>query len=85
LIFLFATYKEVPYKMYRIAWTYKYTNFSGYGGHGGHGEYCFTYDNAKEYIRDLNERYPDMNHWIESESESDCENENPTVIDLTDD
>lgn len=53
-----------PSNMYRIAWIYIPTNFSG------HGEYCLTREHAQESIRYLNERYPDMDHWIESEEQS---------------
>jgi hypothetical protein len=47
--------------MFRIAWKVRST------GYAGNGDYCLTKDSAEAWITDLNEKYPEMDHWIEEE------------------
>lgn len=58
--------------MYRISWKSRIT------GCTGNGEYMFTHDDAKEYINSLNEKYPYIEHWIESNLELSIKNVNLT-------
>jgi len=48
--------------LYRIAWIYKPTEFTG------HGDYIFTYEKAAEIASLMNEKHPDMNHWAERQT-----------------
>ena len=48
--------------LYRIAWIYKSTEFTG------HGDYIFTYEKATEFASIMNEKHPDMNHWAERQT-----------------
>jgi hypothetical protein len=45
--------------MYRIAWIMSATKFSS------HGEYCLTYELAKSWLEYANNKYPEINHYIE--------------------
>jgi hypothetical protein len=47
--------------MYRIVWREM-------NGFTGNGEYVLTMDLAKVWITELTKRYPDMLHWIESDT-----------------
>ena len=48
--------------LYRIAWIYKPTEFTG------HGDYIFTYETAAEIASHMNKTHPDMNHWAERQT-----------------
>lgn len=48
--------------LYRIAWIYKPTEFTG------HGDYIFTYEKASEIASHMNTTHPDMNHWAERQT-----------------
>jgi hypothetical protein len=48
--------------LYRIAWIYKPTEFTG------HGDYIFTYEKAAEIASLMNEKHPDMKHWTERQT-----------------
>lgn len=47
--------------MYRICW--KASDNSS-----GNGEYCLTFDNATAWVTKMNEKYPDIKHWMELSS-----------------
>ena len=49
--------------LYRIAWIYKPTEFTG------HGDYIFTYEKAVEFASHMNEKHPDMRHWVEQQKD----------------
>lgn len=55
--------------MYRIAWKSKLTDTVGFG------EFMFTFKDAVLNINNLNEKYPDIHHWIESNSDEHLINE----------
>jgi len=46
--------------MFRIAWKSNET------GATGNGEYMFSKDEAEEFVAYLNNKHPEMTHWIES-------------------
>jgi hypothetical protein len=48
--------------LYRIAWIYKPTEFTG------HGDYIFTYETAAEIASQMNKTHPYMNHWAERQT-----------------
>jgi hypothetical protein len=48
--------------MFRICW--KESN-----GHAGNGEFCLSYECAQNWLTHLNQKYPDMTHWIEKKSQ----------------
>uniref|UniRef100_A0A6C0AQC0 Uncharacterized protein n=1 Tax=viral metagenome TaxID=1070528 RepID=A0A6C0AQC0_9ZZZZ len=48
--------------LYRIAWIYKPTEFTG------HGDYFLTYEKAAEIASHMNKTYPNMNHWVERQT-----------------
>lgn len=45
--------------MYRIAWRSKITGFTG------HGEYILSFKNGTDIIKELDEEYDYMEHWLE--------------------
>jgi len=46
--------------MFRIAWKHNLTYVAG------NGEYMLSKDEAEEFVAYLNNKYPEMTHWIES-------------------
>lgn len=54
--------------MYRICWKSLITGFVG------NGEYIFSHNDAKQMIDTLNEKYPYIKHWIESNLNSAIQN-----------
>ena len=44
---------------YRVAWQILSTGISG------HGSYCLSKDEADEWVSVMNNKFPDINHWIE--------------------
>jgi len=49
--------------MYRIAWRSKITGFTG------HGEYTLSFKDGQNLIRELDEEYDYMEHWLEEINE----------------
>jgi hypothetical protein len=49
--------------MYRIAWRSKITSFTG------HGEYILSFRDGQNLIRELDEEYDYMEHWLETINE----------------
>ena len=48
---------------YRIAWKSLINDFTG------RGDFCLTKQEADAWIIDLNSKFPDLQHWIEDNSE----------------
>lgn len=46
--------------MFRIAWKSNLTEVAG------NGEYMFSKDEAEEWLAYLNNKHPEITHWIES-------------------
>jgi hypothetical protein len=52
--------------MYRIAWRSKITGFTG------HGDYILSFTDGTKLIKELDEEYHYMEHWLEATNEQVC-------------
>jgi len=59
-------YYDIIIIMYRIAWKSRITGFTG------HGEYILSFKDGTNLIKELDEEYDYMEHWLEATNEQVC-------------